>query len=601
MYTDYFGFRERPFSITPDPRFFYTNPRYQEAYASLLYGIHERRGFIVLTGEIGTGKTTLLRRLMENMEPHIRFVFFYNTTLPYDEILDFICQELGLQLKEAGQLHKIQMLNRFLVDRLATGEIVVLLIDEAQNLTEEVLENLRLLSNLETSTEKLLQIVLVGQPELEVKLNRYELRQLKQRIAIQCRLERLDDEEVGPFIHYRLSAVGYKRQQLFSPDAIQEIANYSKGFPRLINILCDNALLIAYATSQKRISRELVREAAEDLRLGGSKANTFVDAEAPEPSRVLRMRSHPGSPRSETARDHLKRSDTLWKGWRMTAVLLLGLGGIGFYTWRPNAPVLHRFENQISALPRTLYGTLGGWLKDPDAAKPFPRSDSETTGHGESTGLIKEAGPASVTELRSDRQTMEPSIQNRESASAAGQMQGTGGGDATGIENQGTEEAGWAATTPQTTGWRETPMTVQPGATVAEIAATTYGGQRNLGLDLIKEYNAHIENLNRIVAGQRLWLPPVSRETLVRRQPNGSYSLILASHRMPHQSEQLAQVARLTGYDAVVTPRRVSDDLILYRVELNGLENADAVNQAWDLALANQWIAVAGNSSRKQF
>src|SRR5262245_46938085 len=138
MYTNYFGFREKPFSITPDPRFFYTNPCYQEAYASLLYGIYERRGFIVLTGEIGTGKTTLLRRLMENMESHIRFVFFYNTTLAFEEILNFICQELGLLINEAGRLHKIQVLNQFLVDRLARGETVVLLIDEAQNLGEEV-------------------------------------------------------------------------------------------------------------------------------------------------------------------------------------------------------------------------------------------------------------------------------------------------------------------------------------------------------------------------------------------------------------------------------------------------------------------------------
>lgn len=279
MYTDYFGFREKPFSITPDPRFFYTNPRYQEAYASLLYGIHERRGFIVLTGEIGTGKTTLLRRLMENMEPHIRFVFFYNTTLTFEEILDFICQELGLPIKEAARLHKIQVLNQFLLDQLARGNIVVLLIDEAQNLGEEVLENIRLLSNLETSTEKLVQIVMVGQPELETKLNQYELRQLKQRIAIQCRLERLDDEEVGPFIHYRLNAVGYKRQQLFAPDAIQEIAYYSKGFPRLINILCDNALLIAYATSQKRITTDIVREVADDLRLEGQRGNPLIAEE----------------------------------------------------------------------------------------------------------------------------------------------------------------------------------------------------------------------------------------------------------------------------------------------------------------------------------
>jgi LysM domain len=151
------------------------------------------------------------------------------------------------------------------------------------------------------------------------------------------------------------------------------------------------------------------------------------------------------------------------------------------------------------------------------------------------------------------------------------------------------------------TGWREKPITVQSGSTVAEIAANIYGTQRNLGLDLIKEYNTHIENLNRIIAGQRLWLPPLSRETLVRQQPDGSYRLILASHRNSQQSAQLAQIARLKGYDVVVTPRRVSDDLMLYRVEINGLENVDAVNQAWEIASANQWIAFADNSSGKRF
>src|SRR5262245_59325440 len=234
MYTEYFGFREKPFSITPDPRFFYTNPRYQEAYASLLYGIRERRGFIVLTGEIGTGKTTVLRRLMANMGRLVRVVFFCNTTVTFEEILDFICQELELPIRESGRIQKIQVLNEFLLDQLTMGKTVALLIDESQNLGDEVLENLRLLSNLETATEKLLQIVLVGQPELEIKLGLHTLRQLKQRIAMQCRLERLDDEEVGPFIYYRLNVVGYKRQQLFSPEAIQEIAIYSKGFPRLI-------------------------------------------------------------------------------------------------------------------------------------------------------------------------------------------------------------------------------------------------------------------------------------------------------------------------------------------------------------------------------
>ena len=598
MYTDYFGFREKPFSITPDPRFFYTNPRYQEAYASLLYGIHERRGFIVLTGEIGTGKTTLLRRLMANMEPHICFVFFYNTTLAFEEILDFICQELGLLIQGAGRLDKIRMLNQFLVDQLAKGKTVVLLIDEAQNLCEEVLENLRLLSNLETSTEKLLQIVMVGQPELETKLNRYELRQLKQRIAIQCRLERLDDEEVGPFIHYRLGAVGYNRPHLFTSDAIREIAYYSKGFPRLINILCDNALLMAYATSQRRITPDIVREAAEDLRLEEHRSSPIVAEEAAKPSRELRISKRSGETRSGPTSNHDKLSGRAWRGWRVVmAVLLLGVGTMGFHAWWLNASFLSNFEDQLRALPLTLHDTLRGWTGEPGAAKSRLESDPQGTGHGQSAGLISEAGPASAADLR----TIELPIQSQDSRLAFGQMQGAGDGNTANTGSRGHEEVGSVATLPEMTGWRERPITVQSGSTVAEIAANIYGTQRNLGLDLIKEYNTHIENLNRIIAGQRLWLPPLSRETLVRPQPDGSYSLILTSLRNPQQSAQLAQIARLKGYDVVVTPRRVSDDLMLYRVEINGLVNLDAVNQAWAIAAANQWITFADNSYGRRF
>jgi general secretion pathway protein A len=598
MYTDYFGFREKPFSLTPDPRFFYTNPRYQEAYASLLYGIHERRGFIVLTGEIGTGKTTLLRRLMENMESHFRFVFFYTTTLTFEEILDFICQELGLPIKEAGRLHKIQVLNQFLLDRLAKGETIVLLIDEAQNLGEDVLENLRLLSNLETATEKLLQMVMVGQPELETKLNRYELRQLKQRIAMQCRLERLGNEEVGPYIYYRLGAVGYKRPQLFTPDAILEIAYYSKGFPRLINILCDNSLLIAYATSQKRITTDIVREAADDLRLEGQRGNALIARRAEGSSRELRIERSPGGTRSGRTAGYGKPLASSRRGLRLViAVLLLGVVGTGFFAWRVNASFLEGLGERLRAIPHTLQGTIGGWIGGRGSGDSRVEGYQQPIGHDQSTGLSGKVGPASTADLRA----IEPPRESQDSRLASEEMKVVGEGNTLGIRGQGNEAADSAATTPEMAGWREKPIMVQPGSTVAEIAAIIYGPQRNLGLDLIKEYNNHIENLNRIIAGQRLWLPPVSRETLVRPQQDGSYSLILASMRNPQQSAQLAQIARLRGYDVAVTPRRVSDDLTLYRVEINGLGNVDAVNQAWEIASANQWIAFAENNSGKRF
>ncbi len=600
MYIDYYGFQEKPFSVTPDPRFFYTNPSYQEAYASLLYGIHERRGFIVLTGEIGTGKTTLLRRLMENMEPNVHFVFFYNTTLTFEELLDFICDELGLPIKEAGRLQKIQMLNQFLMEQLIREGTVVLLIDEAQNLGEEVLENLRLLSNLETATEKLLQIVLVGQPELETKLNHHELRQLKQRIAIQCRLERLDDEEVGPFIAYRLNAVGYKRQQLFLPEAVQEVSYYSKGFPRLINILCDNALLIAYATSQKRITGDIIREAAGDLRLELQRGNSFIGEEAqPSSDEIKRRKAHDTVPmRGAFHHNYGKVIDRSRRRTRLAiATLFLSIGALSFYAWWVNTGFLENLTDRLGTFSHTLHDTMGGWIGDRGVIKTHRDSYQQPAGTNESKILIRKVAPPSPTDLLDIERPME----SRESRLPHEQRDSTGGSNSSSTGKEGHDKVQPSASIPAIASWREKPMAVQHGSTIAEIAARIYGAQKNLGLDLIKEYNTHIENLNRIIAGQRLWLPPLSRETLVRQQPDGSYSLILASFRTPQQSEQLVQVARQKGYDVVLTPRRVSDSLMLHRVEINKLENVDAVNAAWETALANQWLAFVENDSAKQF
>jgi general secretion pathway protein A len=598
MYTDYFGFREKPFGVTTDPRFFYTNPCYREAYASLLYGIHERRGFIVLTGEIGTGKTTILRRLMEHIESNVRLVFFYNTTLTFEELLDFICEELGLRTKEAGKLHKIQALNQLLMDQLARAGTVVLLIDEAQNLGEEVLENLRLLSNLETATEKLLQIVLVGQPELESKLNRPELRQLKQRTAIQCRLERLDDEEVGPFINYRLSAVGYKGHQLFTPDAIEEIAYYSKGFPRLINILCDNALLIAYATSQRRVTGDIIAEVAGDLRFELRGGGPFATVESRQWSSDFGLRERPDTVPLGRAFDHKKAYSKSRRRWRViTAVLLLGIGGIGFYAGQVNSSLLEGLKERLGPWHKTLQGTMGGWIGNPERRESHLRGDQISSVDAPISSSSGQAGPASAA----DRSTVEARRESRDTHVTSEQTKISDGDKISSTASGGNDTVSSIGSVSEGASWRDKPMVLRPGSTIVETAATIYGAQRDLGLDLIKEYNTHIENLNRIPAGQRLWLPPLSRETLVRQQPDGSYRLILASFRTSQRAEQLAQLARLKSYDMVVTARPVSKNLRLHRVEINGLENFAAVDRAWEMALTNHWIVFAENRSGKGF
>src|SRR5512132_2495776 len=240
MYNRYFGFLESPFSVTPDPRFFYNNPVYLEAYANLRYGIEAKKGFIAITGEVGTGKTTLLRKLMHSLQSSIHSVFIFNTAVSFNELLRLILSDLGLPAEGKDRLAMIEELNGYLLEQVTKGDIVCLLIDEAQNLSDESLEGLRLLSNLETDKEKLLQIVLMGQPELQIKLARTNLRQLRQRIAIQCEITPLKDEEVGSYINFRLWVAGYRSEDLFEREAVDKITHYSKGIPRLINIICDN-------------------------------------------------------------------------------------------------------------------------------------------------------------------------------------------------------------------------------------------------------------------------------------------------------------------------------------------------------------------------
>ena len=274
--------------------------------------------------------------------------------------------------------------------------------------------------------------------------------------------------------------------------------------------------------------------------------------------------------------------------WSWGNRLLLLAGHAGF---------LGDVGERLRALPHALHSTIDRWTADPGSGGAGPQSYREATGHAPSTTFIETAGQGSAPEL----QTPERPMKSPDEQIASEPMQVTTGGTTAATGGQDTAEPGSAVIVPETAGWREKPMTVQPGSTVAEIAGNIYGPQRNLGLDLIKEYNTHIENLNRIFAGQRLWLPPLSRETLVRQQADGTFHLILASFRNPQQSAQLAQTARLKGYDIAVSPRRVSDDLMLYRVEIRGLGDTDAVNEAWEIASFSQWITFAENSSGPRF
>jgi len=264
MYLSFYGLSEKPFGQTPDPRFLYWNDGYRETIASLRYGIEERKGFVTMIGEAGTGKTTLLRKLLDDLGPDVVSVFLFNPNATFEEILEYTLGELGIPAPAGRKLAMLQRLNEFLLAAFQEGKNTILLIDEAQDLETEVLENLRLLSNLETSKDKILQIVLSGQPELAVRLAQPNLRQLKQRIAVRCRLEPLTREELPRYLEARLTVAG-GRPDLFAPATLDPIWSFAQGIPRLVNAVCDNALLVGYALGRQTIDAAVIDEVVSDL------------------------------------------------------------------------------------------------------------------------------------------------------------------------------------------------------------------------------------------------------------------------------------------------------------------------------------------------
>ena len=267
MYCNFYGISEKPFEVTPDPRFLYRTASCKEILASLVYGINERRGFISVVGEVGTGKTTLLNAALDKLDPHTKTAVIFNTDLTFKQMLLMALTDLGL-VGIGSNLTKaeaIQRLNAFAIEELSQGGNVVLIVDEAQNLNFKCLENLRLLSNLETRRYKLVQIILSGQPELNHKLNQPELRQLSQRISLKRYVTPLSRKETEEYIQHRLAVVNCGDANLFSKAAKELIWSYSQGIPRKINILCDNALLIGFGLGRKKIRPKIVAEAIADL------------------------------------------------------------------------------------------------------------------------------------------------------------------------------------------------------------------------------------------------------------------------------------------------------------------------------------------------
>jgi general secretion pathway protein A len=321
MYLSFFGLNEKPFAITPDPRYLYLSERHAEALAHLLYGINESGGFIQLTGEVGTGKTTVVRTLLSRVPHHADVAVILNPRVTPVEFLLTICEELGLNIAEADRDSVKQMvdaLNRRLLAAHADGRRIIVIVDEAQNLSAEVLEQVRLLTNLETPTQKLLQIILIGQPELRELLDRTELRQLAQRITGRYHLEPLSREETRGYVRHRLRVAG-AAEDIFTPSALGEVHRLAQGIPRVINVTCDRALLGAYTQETRKVSAALVRRAAGEV--------------------------------------YGRRFVPLWLGWVAAALSLVGIAIVafaGWQLWQRQVSPLHALGNKVPQAALTL-------------------------------------------------------------------------------------------------------------------------------------------------------------------------------------------------------------------------------------------------------
>jgi general secretion pathway protein A len=269
MYKSFFGLKENPFNVNPDPRYLFLTKQIEEALSGLMYGIQTRKGFITLTGEVGTGKTTLVNRLLDWLHlKRTKTAFLFNSRMNSSQLFDFILAEFDIQCDNRSKSQQLMKLNQWLLDRYRAGETAVLIVDEAQNLTFPVLEEIRLLTNLETSTEKLLQIVLSGQPELEDKLKLPQLRQLRQRITLRCRTMPMSNEQTHDYIRERLRIAGAPAQStIFSAKAMDAVHLYSMGIPRVINLLCEHALINSFVDQKQVVEPKVIEDVAREFQL----------------------------------------------------------------------------------------------------------------------------------------------------------------------------------------------------------------------------------------------------------------------------------------------------------------------------------------------
>jgi type II secretory pathway predicted ATPase ExeA/cell division protein FtsN len=502
MYNEFYGFSEQPFDITPDLKFLFLTESHREALASMTYGIYERKGFISIAGEVGTGKTTIIHQLLDNLDRRVKVVFISQTKATFDQLLREVLLELELPVGDQNTLSLTRQFNHYLIERLGRDENLAIIIDEAQHLSMEALEELRLLSNLETATAKLLQIVLVGQPELEDKLNSRELRQLKQRIVIRRRILPLREEDCRRYIEHRLKKVGSSISQVFTADALSMICHYSKGIPRTINILCDNAFLIGHGRGSKKINPLIIQEVISHM-------EALPPRESVEGITGYQKKIRSRSPRFKTLAPRI--SYTAMALFILVLGMLLGRGQVG------------SVQENLRLEPS---------VQQPADEQKIFASPLETNGAN-----TPQAPPTLTEEVK----TATPPPLSPSPVSPV-------------VQAQPKPETG------------VTIATIEEGVTMHLLSQKYYRTSNLSMIDHILEFNPKITNPNLIKINEKIKIPEFSEESLITQAPDETYRVHLATFLQPESAERYKKEPALQGKEIEVTPRKFSGGEIWYRV-----------------------------------
>lgn len=532
MYNQFYGFSEKPFNLTPDPKFLYLTTSHREALASMIYGIKERRGFISITGEVGTGKTTLIYTLLNNLNEKIKTVFIYHTNTTFEQLLKNILMELNVPIDNEDKTSLLHKLNEYLIQRLSQEETLAIIIDEAQNLPKEVMEELRMLSNLETCKSKLLQIVLVGQPELEVKLNSADLRQLKQRIGIRRQIKPLSQEESKKYIEHRLKLVGSSSSNVFTPEAISLIVRHARGIPRTINILCDNAFLIGYSASKKKINTQIIKEVISDM--DGSTAEPIrQQAEA--------VKLRPVAPKIKASYNKI-------------AVPILSLLCLGLIA------LLGREYLQPDITPSKAQDIR--YAKNLNASPPPQSSFNSNLSAGEiKTDLVSDSNDPPEELEATTPQPLQPIT-----ASLASLL--------TEPEPASTESLKPALPPPTSLNTLKKEdnikliLTVRKGNCISYLAQKYYHMTNETLVDLILKVNPSITNAHLIKVNQQIKIPEITEESLIIKSSDNTYKIHMGTFQTPDYAQLYYDEPALMGKEINIIPLKVSPHDTWYRVVL---------------------------------